>query len=625
VTERDPRRPPGSARARLWSALGRPDEPRPGPSGAYGRPPDLPPPAPAGPPPPTPPTEAPPLANGVPAHDAPPPPLPPDERPAPSGDTEGSASLLRGYVDLLRAHWKLIAGVTILVGVLALAYSLTRPKEYEAQVSVLFRQTSISEQVAGVPVFESPQSQSQAGAEMTTNVTLLQQAEVADAVRTRLHLDMSRKDLQAKVSVAQVGLSNVATVTVRDQSPQKAQRIANAWGDAFITLRRAADRGKIGLGLDLLRQRLHALERANPGSQLVRRAQGEQDKLQLLQAVQDGNAEVTQRAELPTDPVAPKPLRSAIIGLALGLVLGLILVGVRRALDRRVRSIEHVREIVGRPVLGAVPSSGRLQTFHAGSLDLRLRELEVFNLIRANLRYFDLDGSRRSILVTSAEAGDGKSTVSWYLSCAAALAGSRVLLIEADLRHPSFHGVDSLRSRNGLSMVLSGMNDLRDAVRTVTISSGSGEDKVLDVVSSGPVPPNPVDLMDSVRMREIITDAEQNYDLVVIDTPPTNVVSDAIPLLRQVGGVVVVTRIDKTHRASVGRLVEQMQNLRAPVLGVVVNDLKDDARAYGYGYGYGYGYYDDAATNHAVTANGDLSRAPEPAGETAPPESQLRR
>ena len=621
MSERDPR--PGSARNRLWSALGRPESPQ-GPPRPYGaQPPDLPPAAPPPAAPSSPEPAAPPAAaNGIGSHDVPPPPPLPDERPAPSGDGEGSAgSLLRSYVDLLRAHWKLIAAVTILVGAVALAYSLTRPKEYQAEVSVLFRQTSISEQVAGVPVFENPTSQSQAGAEMTTNVTLLQQAEVADAVRHQLHLDISRKGLQTKVSVAQVGLSNVATVTVRDQSPRQAQLIANTWGDAFIALRRAADRGKIGLGLDLLRQRLQALERANPNSQLVRRAQGEQDKLQLLRAVQDGNAEVTQRAELPTDPVAPKPLRSAVIGLVLGFILGLILVGVRRALDRRVRSIEHIRDIVGRPVLGAVPSSNRLQTFHAGSLDLRLRELEVFNLIRANLRYFDLDGSRRSILVTSAEAGDGKSTVSWYLACAAALAGSRVLLIEADLRHPSFHGVESLRSPTGLSMILSGMSDIREATRSVTISSGSADAKPLDIVSSGPVPPNPVDLTDSVRMREIITRAEQEYDLVVIDTPPTNVVSDAIPLLRRVGGVVVVTRIDKTHRASVGRLVEQMQNLHAPVLGVVVNDLKDDARAYGYGYGYGYGYYDDAA----AATNGDLSHGPAPAGEPAPPESQLRR
>jgi hypothetical protein len=114
----------------------------------------------------------------------------------------------------------------------------------------------------------------------------------------------------------------------------------------------------------------------------------------------------------------------------------------------------------------------------------------------------------------------------------------------------------------------------------------------MDVVVSGPIPPNPTDLIESDRMHDIIKEAESEYDLVVIDTPPTSVVSDAIPLVKQVSGVIVVCRLGKTTRESATHLRNQLVNLEANTLGVVVNSIGRLGGYYGYGYGYGYGEQD---------------------------------
>jgi receptor protein-tyrosine kinase len=213
-------------------------------------------------------------------------------------------------------------------------------------------------------------------------------------------------------------------------------------------------------------------------------------------------------------------------------------------------------------------------------------------MLRANLRYFNVDHTVRSVVVTSVAPGDGKSTVAWNLAFAAAGAGSRVLLIEADLRHPSLAAsAGHLRRAPGLSTVLSGSDGFTDAVQEVPVgrtADGALAEHAFDVLVAGPIPPNPVDLIDSQRMRDLLNHAESTYDLVVIDTPPIAVVSDAVPLLKEVSGVLVVIRLERDTRDAVAHLRDQLENLDAPTLGVVANGLKMDRTA-GYGYGYGYG------------------------------------
>jgi len=139
--------------------------------------------------------------------------------------------------------------------------------------------------------------------------------------------------------------------------------------------------------------------------------------------------------------------------------------------------------------------------------------------------------------------------------------------------------------------VLAGEAQMDEVIQQIPVqekANGRGP-RTVDVVLAGPLPPNPSDLLESDRMREVIAAAERGYDLLVIDTPPTSVVSDAIPLIKQVGGVIVVARLAKTTREAATHLRNQLRNLDARVFGIVVNAVGSDAEGYGYTYGYGYG------------------------------------
>ncbi|MBA3617330.1 MAG: CpsD/CapB family tyrosine-protein kinase, partial [Rubrobacteraceae bacterium] len=294
-------------------------------------------------------------------------------------------------------------------------------------------------------------------------------------------------------------------------------------------------------------------------------------------------------------PASPQPLRNAALGLVLGALLGLGLALLIDRLDRRLRDPKEVEDAFERPVLAGLPESSALKDADPLLHGVPEGEREAFRMLRANLRYFNVSRAIRSVLITSSGSGDGKSTVAWGLAVAAASSGSRTLLVEADLRHPSLaarYGLYGLGTRHGLTSVLTGEVHRAAAVSQIPVAASANDAHPahsMDVMLAGPLPPNPTDLIESPPMADLIRDVEREYDLVVVDTPPVAIVSDAIPLLTMVGGVIVVSRLGKTTRDAVRHLRSQLDNLEAPLLGVVVNSVDSGAGYYGYGYGYGYG------------------------------------
>jgi len=219
-------------------------------------------------------------------------------------------------------------------------------------------------------------------------------------------------------------------------------------------------------------------------------------------------------------------------------------------------------------------------------------DAEAFRMLRANLTYFNVGRDVRSVLITSAAPGDGKSTVAWYLAAMAAESGNDVVLLETDLRQPTLQARLQTPMDMGLSQYLAGIADIEQVIHrapTFVSTNGKSAARSLDVIPAGPLPPNPSDLIGSERMKTLIHDLEQRYELVILDTPPTSIVADAIPLIREVSGVIVVSRLGRSTREATTHLAEQLRNLEAPTLGVVVNSTKSSRTAYGYGYGYSQG------------------------------------
>jgi capsular exopolysaccharide synthesis family protein len=501
-----------------------------------------------------------------------------DERGADSGN-------IWGFVARIRRRKLIVLLCLIITPIAAYVFSASQEKQYSGSASLLFRDPGFDQKVFGSSALPPSTDPAREGA---TNVKLVSLEVVASRTARQLG-GISGPTIKRKVKTEAEGQSDVVAITATDPDPRRAARIANTFAEQYIGFRRAADRSKIRAAQDLVRGQLNQLPPAQ--RQGDGKAQSLLQQLDVLGSLQTGNAELVQRAQVPTSPSSPRTMRDVVVAVFLGLLLGLAAALLLERLDRRLRDPSELEAIYDRPVLAAVAESKSLSRARSSLERLGSGEREAFRMLRANLRYFNVDHDVNAVLVTSAEPGDGKTTVAWNLATAAADAGGRVLLIEADLRHPGISDGLGMRGARGLSTVLAGESSLESAVQEVSIPDRQNARTVrtLEVLLSGPLPPNPTDLLESDRMRELIAMAGREYEFVVIDTPPLAVVSDAIPLIKDVDGIIVVGRLGKTNRdASVG-LRKQLENLRAPLLGIVINGLKSDSAGYGYGYGETYG------------------------------------
>jgi Mrp family chromosome partitioning ATPase len=325
------------------------------------------------------------------------------------------------------------------------------------------------------------------------------------------------------------------------------------------------------------------------------------------------------------------------------LVLGLSFVLLFARFDRRIREPEDLVAIYRLPLLGVVPGSVALsRSATTGSRSAKKREkalqalppneAEAFQLIRAHMRYLNVDRDIRTLVVTSAAPRDGKTTVARYLAIAAASVGESVLLIEADLRRPTLaHQLDA-QPGPGLSDVLIGAESLWSTTQLVELDCGSAGDspgrmldegrmrpgqeptgfggRSLDLLVAGDVPPNPGELIESAAMEALLERAKSTYDLVVIDTTPSTVVSDAFPLLRKVDGVIIVGRLGRTSRDAAERLNETFSVAGGPLLGVVANGVRV-GRSGSHGNANDYAYVESKRVpTAAVSANGASSDEP---------------
>lgn len=494
----------------------------------------------------------------------------------------------------------------------ALAISVLQEKQYTADASLLFRDPALDQKLFGSTFLQPSRDPDR---EAATNIKLVSLDAVAARTARALPGGLTSKDVSDKVEVAAEGQSDVASVRATDPDPRFAAQLANAFAEQYIEFRREADRSKVREAQQLVQRQLEALTPAEMLGPRGRSIRERSEQLQVLASLQTGNAELVQQAQVPDSASSPNTARNVALGIVLGLLLGVGLAFLLERLDRRVRDPKEFEEIFDRPLLASIPESRALATGGpAQHQNLPTGEQEAFRMLRANLRYFSVDRPVKSVLVTSAAPGDGKSTVSWNLGLAAAGTGAKVLLMETDLRHPSLAAsAGPLAPAPGLSTVLAGQIEFAEVVQAVMVPNhhaGRAPDRMMDVVVAGPIPPNPVDLIESERMRTVLREAEERYDLVVVDTPPTSVVSDAIPLIREVSGVIVVTRLGKSTRESVAQLRNQLVHLNAPTLGVVVNAFKADRGSYGYGYGYGYESSDEA-TEPEPAPGGNGAHAPE--------------
>jgi capsular exopolysaccharide synthesis family protein len=471
---------------------------------------------------------------------------------------------------VVRERWWVIAvaaGVTVAA---ALALSLSATKQYDATSKLLFRQSNLSAQVGGAGA--APDTDPEAT--KSTNVRLVTTNEVAAAVRRQLKLRLSDSELQGKVTVAPEETSYVVDVTARDESPQLAAQIANAWTQQFEAYAKRSARAKVQEGQNLIRQRIAAL----PPDATRDRDLLEQSLSQLIriEAVQTGDVDVVDRAQVPTAAATPKPKRDAAIALVLGGLLGVGLAFGLNALDRRLKTVEEFERAYGLRALASVPARSRDPRTQRD----RQAALEPFRILRNALSFFAVEEDIRVVMVTSAAQGEGKSTVSAGLARALALSGQTCVLVECDLRRPTFHQqFDLNREDGGLTTALVSGAPVAGLVRTVLPGL-----RTLMVLPSGPVPPNAAELLRSGEFTAVISDLKDMADVIVLDAPPLLPVADAQVLadnpVIDIG--LIVGRAFQTTREEARRTRAILDRHRLKSLGLVVNGLRQSELDYEY-------------------------------------------
>lgn len=494
--------------------------------------------------------------------------------------TDSHHPISQDVLRALRRRRGLIILCALLVPLLAFGLSLAQDKQWKASASLLFRDPQFAQQLFG-SMFSSSSNDPQRAA--ATNLDLVSSEEVANRAARRLG-GISPEQLTKRIELVSESQSDVVTIEAVDKSPRRATEIANVVAAEYVAFRREADQGKVRSAQELVQAKLAALPPEDRAGRLGDTLRDRSSELDVLSSLQTGNAELFHRATLPRSPHAPRPLRNAVVGTALGLLLGVGLALLMDRLDRRLRDRAEIEEIYGRPVLGTVPLSHAL--VRRNVRDMPPQVSESFRMLRANLRYFNVKRDIKSVLITSAGAGEGKSTVAIGLAMAAASAGTKTLLLELDLRRPTIGKKLELDSGEGVSLALAQGLPLDRAVSQVSLSPGlnGGSEQLLDIALAGPLPPNPTDLLESEQMAEFIREAERQYELVVVDTPPASLISDAIPLVKKVTGVLVVTRLGLSTREGAVRLRDQLRNLDAPPLGIIVNATRTAGAYYGYSY-----------------------------------------
>jgi capsular exopolysaccharide synthesis family protein len=501
-----------------------------------------------------------------------------------------SEGILEQLLRIVRRRKWVVLQALVVVPVLALLFSLTQENQYTATATLLFRQApnTTSE---GETVIDPTR-------EAATNGQLVGLPVVADKAAESLD-GVSGAEILESVGVEPSSEADTAKISATTDSPELSATMANAYGKAYIEFRRQADRSQVQDAINVAEA---SLEKLSPIEQEGKEgaALNEQlDRLKLTQALQTGGAELVQPATPPSERSSPKPLRNVVLGIVLGLLLGLGLAALLDRIDRKVRTLDELEDLYDVPILARIPRSQRLSRKQTDAISPQTPEGEAFRVLRTNLRYFNVDKAMRSLLVISPEAGDGKSTVARTLATTMAEMGDDVVLVEGDLRKGGELRDVTGNPASGLSNVLTGTPYEKVLIETeVPGPDGPGGllSRTLYVLPSGPVPPNPSELLESAQMRDLLIKLQERFQIVVIDSPALAAVSDALALVSEVSTVVIVGGLGRTTRDAGRELSKQFGLLKRKPIGVIANFTEPERGKYSHYY-----HSDLAGSSSAVT------------------------
>ena len=526
---------------------------------------------------------------------------------------------LRSYLRILW-RWKWLFLVFV-VAAPAAAYLIERgkPNVYRSTALVGVNQATVNTALLNG-----------GGSFSTTNITAIAQlvttTPVAKIAASLLHPPANPGQIVSEVSASGDPVTNFLTISAEDRSPTRAAHIANAFARAISLNQQRAAIAQIDSTIHGVLAQLAQLSStgttanstgttasstgttASPtDTTATAQLQQQLNQLRAARATQGNQAAILQAATPSATPVGPQMRRTVELGLVIGLLLALGAIALAENADRRLRTPDDLEGMTDLPLLAAIPPSA-----FSGQLDTGNEDEEAFHMLRTALMYFNVDRRLDSVVVTSPGEKDGKTTVATRLALVTARTGLHVVLVDADLRRAQVSARLGIQAQEGLGAVLAGQRSLSEELVDYPIADpGSGR---LTVLPAGPPPPNPAVLLSSEEMQRVLRKLEADSDLVIIDTPAALAVSDPVPLMPSVTGIILVARMNRSSRETIRRLQRMVESAHGTLLGVV---------ATGVTAGPGYEHYSPKYYTHNGTngsgGSGRLRRRRSPI-EPAPDE-----
>ena len=450
-------------------------------------------------------------------------PLPPSE----------SRTELSGYLAMVRRWWWLLIAGAAIAGMAAFLVTGTITPAYKASATLLVDLT----QQPGTVVYNDILASERL---TKTYRELITQRPILQGVLAEGEFpDLTVDELRTKLDVSITRDTQLLEVSVRDEDPGQAARLANAVATTFVA---------------------------------------QQDELSVTRP---GTVSIVESAEPPDSSVSPNLRLNILLAVAVGFILAGGLALMLEYLDDTVKSPDDVKTVAGLPILGEV---GRWRSdkgeFHLVKRGERVPEREAYSMLRTNVRFSTLGKSVQVVLVTSANAGEGKSTTAANLAVAVAETGKKVALVDADLRRPSLHRAFGLENRAGLTSALLKEASLdTDVLRPAPFYS-------LSLMTSGPLPPNPAELLEWEGFDALLERLKREADLVILDSPPVLAVADARILAAKADATILVIDSGRTRAEAVRKALQALATANANVLGVVLNKVRKSGRSYEYYYDY---------------------------------------
>lgn len=515
------------------------------------------------------------------------------------------------FLRSLRQRKWTVLGITLLVTGVAVAIAFTQPSRYSSESQVLVKAVSVS---GGQPIAPAPPN-------MNTEKLVAESLAVARIAADELSAPDAAK-LQKDLSVSVPPNTEVVVFTFTAAKPEEAQTGAGAFAGAYLQYRRDQVLEDLLGASKALKEQETALN--TQLSDLNAQIAAETDPERTVELKNQANSLVGQIAllqqrlsdvtltdnlrvgeqiedpELPEAPSSPKPTLAGILGLVIGLTLGSGVAFTRDRLDQRIRDVADVEVALGASMLALVPTASDWKGSESPPLLSRDQPhssfAEAFRRLRTGVLFAASASEARTLIVTSAHPGEGKSTTTVNLGVTLARAGKKVVLISADLRRPRIHEFFGSAPRVGLTNVLAGETTVASALVSPGIQN-------LRVLYSGPIPGNPAEILGSIAMRELVAGLKAEADFVIIDTPPILSVADALTLAHVADAVLIVVDGRTTTINDVTQTRRQLDQIDARVVGAVLNNFDHTRARVPYYYSHYRGETRDVGTDKGSTAD----------------------